>query len=40
MMMKGATTSSASSSVPGVREDDPLNGAKVALPPQNYTWDA
>ena len=26
-------------SVPGVREDDPLNGAKVALPPQNYTWD-
>ena len=27
-------------SVPGVREDDPLNGAKVALPPQNYAWDA
>ena len=27
-------------SVPGVREDDPLNGAKVALPPQNYVWDA
>ena len=27
-------------SVPGVREDDPLNGAKVALPPANYTWDA
>ena len=27
-------------SVPGVREDDPLDGAKVALPPQNYTWDA
>ena len=26
-------------SVPGVREEDPLNGAKVALPPQNYTWD-
>ena len=23
-----------------MREDDPLNGAKVALPPQNYTWDA
>ena len=27
-------------SVPGVREDDPLNGAKVALPPASYSWDA
>ena len=26
--------------VPGVREDDPLRGAKVALPPAAYEWDA
>ena len=25
--------------VPGVREDDPLTGAKVALPPATHSWD-